>query len=62
MLVIQFSNNRGSWSELDCRVVDVGSGLADDLKEFGDEAEEIGGGVEESIDVREHLNPTELVS
>ena len=58
MLVIQFSDNRGPWSELDRRVVDVGSGQADDLEEFCDEPEEISGGVEEGVDVDGYLNLT----
>jgi hypothetical protein len=62
VLVVQFSNNRGPWSELDCGVVDVGSGLANYLKEFGDETEIIGGGVEKRTDVSGYLNRTELAS
>ena len=58
MLVIQFSNNRRPWSELDRRVVDMGSGLADDLEEFRDEPEVIADGVEEGIDVGRYLNLT----
>ena len=63
MLVVQFSNNRGPWGELDRRVVDVRSGLADDLEEFRDEPEVIGGGVEKWIDIGGCLNLTfELAS
>ena len=56
MLVMQFSNNRGPWSELDRRVVDVRSGLADDLEEFRHEPEVIGSGIEKGIDVGGYLN------
>ena len=58
MSVIQFPNDRGPRSELDCRVVDVGSGLADDIEEFGNEAEVIGSGVEKGGNVGGYLKPT----
>ena len=58
MFVIDFSNNRGPWDELDCRVVDVRSGLTDDPEEFRDKPEVIGDGVEKDIDVDKCLNLT----
>ena len=58
MVAIQFSNNRGLWSELDRRVVDVGSGQTDDVEEFRHEPEAIGGGVEEGTNVGGYLNLT----
>ena len=58
MFVIEFSNDRGPWSELDRRVVDVGSRLADDLEKFRHESEVIGSGVEKGIDVDGYLNLT----
>ena len=46
------------WSELYRGVVDVCSGLADDLEEFRHELEAITGGVEKRIDVGGYLNLT----
>jgi hypothetical protein len=39
-------------------VVDVGSGLADDLEEFRHEPEAVGGYVKERVDVNGYLNLT----
>jgi len=41
-------------------MVDVTSRLADDLKEFSDEAEEVCGSVEERTSIDGYLNSTEL--
>ena len=58
MLATQLSNDRGPWNELDRRVVDVRSGLADDLEEFRDKPEVIGGGVKKGVDIGGYLNLT----
>ena len=44
--------------ELKCGVIDVGSRLADDLKEFGHEAEAVRDGFKENLDVDRPLNLT----
>jgi len=55
---MQLPNNRRVWSKLDCGVVDMGSGLADDFEEFRHEAEAVSSGVEKIVDINGFLNLT----
>jgi hypothetical protein len=44
------------WGKLECGVIYVGSGLADNLEEFGHEAEAVSGGAKNGVDIDEQTN------
>ena len=51
LLIVQFLDGRRAGYELKCGMVNVGSGLTDDLEEFGHEAEAVSDGVVQSVGV-----------